>query len=1152
MQLPHFKTTPDKDTGSPRTDGFALITALMLMGFILLILVTLISVTQIEAQQSIQTAQVKIARQNALLALNVAVGELQKYAGPDQRTTATANLNENWTGSTTANGNWIGVYGNAASADYTAPPSSLAQTITTHSNSRGSQARLLNWLVSGNETIPNMEVAADGHIESPPASFNFEPNSAIDLDRISTAPSSTDTQVALVGPNTVNRASDHVAAPLVEFDPNASTSGRYAWWIGDENAKANVTMGMPSGTQLPAAFVTAQRAAIELVDQENLNAFDPTQLIGNNFDPTYSASPKINWLGDLAFTAAQSESDMKTAVRTNFHHLTPHSESLPVDSYAGGLKQDLSALLATDATTPLNDEYLFTPEGGSGDEFGVPTWGMLRSFAQTTAPATGLTPRLPTETQTGISPVLTYFALGLEYVAPQGAADGAPIRLAMYPVVVLWNPYTTPIAAAQYEVGYTNRTYARIQLQMNDSLDPTDPNWVAKETIDFSKGASSGTYRSYVRFLIDSPTIQPGESLIFSLPDSESGKEYSAPQNDVPTNVLTNDEGYKAYNFILLNRNGLDFGPGESAYDFRVSNYEFIGEDPSTRRVNMQRGESDLYLGVVDQGRSDYTTDSSNDQQWYQSINRITQGSGGAEVHLLQDEGPLDYPVGPTSVISFNKIFSDVSESPNTYVETRWIAQNNPRAPLVTRSELDGQPLNYFGRCNKGISLDQFTMESGLKRASSGISLDSASEIIDTTLFEIRPESQPLLALGQLQHANLSKLNTYPAYPIGNGVGDFHFKDQLGQVYQSMAESLNSYYRPTNSIVAYYDISWLLNRSLWDRYFVSTVPHAGTGSNSDTSSTTIPNELPNSRILRSDTISDSDLRDASLAASGLSVNGGFNINSTSEQAWRAILGGINQLAYNPETGSASGTELQSPLPRFSRPTSASGNQSWAWQGYKQLTDEQIAELAKNIVAESRNRGPFVSLADFINRRLVDNPSTATDERFTGVLQAALDRTYTGSAAINAGETNSYAARGSNPFYDSQPNAPTGGSGFNNYDLDLLKGYSGPSEETRAYGSKSAFSPQFLTQGDILSAIGSGLSARSDTFVIRTYGEVMDPLTRKSGGRIWCEAIVQRKIDYIDESANTSDDTASSLNAENLAFGRKFKILSLRWLRPEQI
>ena len=1152
MQLPHTHFAPDRDSSARQTDGFALIISLTLMGFILLILVTLMSVTQVETQQSAQNTQSRMARQNAILALNVAIGELQKYAGPDQRTTARANLNQSWSETTTANGNWIGVYGNAASADYGERPSSLALTMANNSDSQGSQARLLNWLVSGNETTQTMDVASDGHIQSWSTSFDFEPNSSINLNQISTTPSQTDEQVALIGPKTVDRSVDYVSAPLVEFGGSGPLAGRYAWWVGDENAKANVTMGQASGSQLESAFVTAHRAGIELVDEEYASSFDPSKLIGDNYNPGNSALEKVNLLSDLAMVADQSQSGMETAVRTNFHHLTPRSQSLLVDSYAGGLKQDLSALLATGAASPLDSDYLFTPESGSGDGFGVPTWGMLRSFAQTTTPATGLTPRLPTKTQAGISPVITYFALGLEYVAPQGATDGAPIRLAMYPVVVLWNPYTSPINAAEYEVGYTKRNYARLQLQMNDSLDPTTPNWVAKETLDFSKGASSGTNRSYVRFLIDSPTIQPGESLIFSLPDSESGKEYSAPQNDEPTNKLTNTEGYKAYNFILLNRNNLTFGPGEAAYDFRVSNKFFVGEDPANSRINMQGGESDLYLGAVDKGRTDYTTDNSNDQRWYQSINRITQGNGGTEDSFFQDEGPLDYPVGPTAVISFHKIFSDVSASPNTYVETRWIAQNNPRAPLITRTEIDGQPLNYFGRSNKGISLDQFPMNSDLKQASSGISLDSASEIIDTTLFEIRPDSQPLLTLGQLQHANLSKLNTYPAYAIGNSVGDFHFKNQLGQVYQGMAGSLNSYYRPTDSIVAYYDISWLLNRSLWDRHFVSTVPNTGTGTSTDTESTTIPNELPNPRILRSGTLSDSELRDASLAASGLSVNGGFNINSTSEQAWRAVLGGINKLGYNPETGMASGTELQSPLPRFSRPTSASGFQSWAWQGYKQLTEEQIAELAKNIVTEIRNRGPFVSLADFVNRRLVDNLSTATDERFTGVLQAALDRTYTGSAAINAGESTSYSARGSNPFYDSQPNLPSGGSGFQNYDLNLMKGYSGANDDIRAYGSKSAFSPQFLTQADILSSIGAGLSARSDTFVIRTYGEVVDPITRKSGGRIWCEAVVQRKIDYIDENGNTPEETASNLVSKNLAFGRKFKLVSLRWLRPEQI
>ena len=60
--------------------GFALVIALSLMAFILLLLLSITSLVRVEAQSAqISTKQLR-AEQNALLALNVAIGELQKLS----------------------------------------------------------------------------------------------------------------------------------------------------------------------------------------------------------------------------------------------------------------------------------------------------------------------------------------------------------------------------------------------------------------------------------------------------------------------------------------------------------------------------------------------------------------------------------------------------------------------------------------------------------------------------------------------------------------------------------------------------------------------------------------------------------------------------------------------------------------------------------------------------------------------------------------------------------------------------------------------------------------------------------------------------------------------------------------------------------------
>jgi hypothetical protein len=1146
--------------------------SLVLMGFIVLLLYSLTAMTQIETQASTSNQRMLQAQQNALTGLSVALGQLQKYAGPDQRVTALANMDETLADTATANGHWLGVYGNAAPIDYGQIPSALATDITGNANAKGSQAVLLNWLVSGNERTafnPVADVDNDGHIVNTPGGWAFTPTSAVDLAQASVLPGSGDTQALLVGENSVTDVTDYVAAPLVDLSGSAGgADGRYAWWIGDEGAKASVSLPMADNNQLATAFVSSQRNAIELVNEVAGDAYSAANLIGTNYNPADGALAKLNTLDDLPMVA-QNAASMSAAVKHRFHDLTPYSYSLLTDTYAGGLKQDLSAVLATGATRPADTDTIFTAESlSSGDLFGVPTWGALRSFAQTTANPAGLDPRLPTRTDVGVAPVLSYFSLGLQYAAPNGAAPGEPIQVAMFPLVVLWNPYTTTINAHEYEVGFMLKSYGKYQLQVEDGVDKDGKTqWRVKETVDFTENAALATNgyheNRYVRFKIDCPTILPGQSLIFSLQNSEIGKDYDAANNDEPKNTLTN--GYDAYGHVLINHGATfdtnDFEKDEGGTvtatqkNFRVTGAYIQG---FSDKFGMGGSELNIYLGEISENsKAGYVTNTSNNKKWYQSITRVGPAidsvTGGNNVGnrnaLLQSEGALGPVYVPTSNNFIKRDFSESVSSNNLHPDVRWLAQSNPRSLYTTRT-VKKNPTNISAGMGMESLEPVLKSETGGLRASAGPSLNSDTSVVDATLFEFRPSDQPLLSLGQLQHANLSYVNTYPAYPIGNSLGDFHFREKRNLLRFAPDNDGGS---PSSEMDSYYDLSWLLNRALWDKYFVSTVPHAGTGTSTDTNATAIPSPLPNPRMVRSDNATDTDLRDANLAAAELKLEGGFNINSTSEQAWRAVLGGINQLPYDPESQSSSGTTLAAALSRFSKPTgepAVDTDQAWAWQGYRQLTEEQIAELAHNIVTEIRARGPFISMADFINRRLTDNPDTAEDERIKGALQAAIDATTSGTAAANSGTDTAYGTSGSNPFHmDDVPNYSDMSSV---YDTELMQGYSGSFDVDVPAGSLSAFAPQFLTQADILSAIGAGLSARSDTFRIRSYGEVTDPFTGEPQARAWCEAIVQREPEYADASGNAPEDTLTALNATNKSFGRKFKIVAFRWLSSEEI
>src|SRR4051794_8029940 len=82
--------SPNFPAGKPDRRAFALLIVIILLGFVVLLIVGLATYTRVEGAIAGNTQRQAQARQNALLGLNVALGQLQKYAGPDQRVTATA------------------------------------------------------------------------------------------------------------------------------------------------------------------------------------------------------------------------------------------------------------------------------------------------------------------------------------------------------------------------------------------------------------------------------------------------------------------------------------------------------------------------------------------------------------------------------------------------------------------------------------------------------------------------------------------------------------------------------------------------------------------------------------------------------------------------------------------------------------------------------------------------------------------------------------------------------------------------------------------------------------------------------------------------------------------------------------------------------
>jgi hypothetical protein len=268
---------------------------------------------------------------------------------------------------------------------------------------------------------------------------------------------------------------------------------------------------------------------------------------------------------------------------------------------------------------------------------------------------------------------------------------------------------------------------------------------------------------------------------------------------------------------------------------------------------------------------------------------------------------------------------------------------------------------------------------------------------------------------------------------------------------------------------------------------------------------------------------------AARAAANLMAEGAFNINSLSEDAWVAILGANKgaEVPFMLANSSAPGVGVQLaaaagfPVSRVTLPNgeaASATNPNGYWKGFSDLTQDQLRLIARYLVQEIKTRGPFLNLADFLSREL----STRAPQNKMGAVQAAIE-----AAKIN--DHSELTTR----QVTSADLPPTG---YQN--------------SQAALGPVATGIPGYVTQADVLTPVLPFLSARSDTFTIRSYGEVL--IKNKVQSRAWCEAVVQRTPDYVDPADKPEVAPAALTSDTNKTLGRRFRIIQFRWLSPDEV
>ncbi len=360
------------------------------------------------------------------------------------------------------------------------------------------------------------------------------------------------------------------------------------------------------------------------------------------------------------------------------------------------------------------------------------------------------------------------------------------------------------------------------------------------------------------------------------------------------------------------------------------------------------------------------------------------------------------------------------------------------------------------------------------------------------------------------------------------------------------------------------DHSYLANKALWDEYFFSSISPKPANVKAFSEVKTVKEvasefffakkPLPNPRIVPYPSgldksrlevlLSDYNKYKAGFAdkiAAHLMVEGPFNINSTSVASWKALfssLKGQDVTYLDAKSALVVGTNLDfekldgvpltgGPLPngKAYQESSTDPSDPEQWTGFRELTETEIDELATAMVKQVKLRGPFLSLSDFVNRRLDARPSEK-ERALKGALQAALDDP---AVSINKG------------FRDDLRK-------FSNREKSFVNNAKFPEamEGPIAYGSAA-----YVDQADILRNFPAQLTPRGDTFVVRAYSDSVDT-NGKIMARIWCEAIVQRVPEYINPVDNPEVRQADLTSKANQHFGRRFAITQFRWLDPSEI
>ena len=1191
--------------------GFALVTCLSLLSLLVIIALGLASLSSIELRRSSQEADLRRARDNARLALMLAIGQLQRTLGPDQRVSASAEILPG----NPAEPHWTGVWRTTQpdGSPYLTRDDLAGGLRDTRADGNFKPAdQVVEWLVSG-KSDPRTGVGGGPSIQ---LHGKQDPAAAVKV-------------------------------PLLQMKlPDGRVSGHQAWWTGDLGVRANVGTVDPRGDLALNRDDKGTEAWFRVMASQ---AADITMMTGSAAIPL-PESRRLASAQNVGLSGAGP-----SWAETRALDFTVDSRGVIADAAQGGLKHDLTAFFESGGEIPSwknlagisGNDPLLAATGPDGRPTRLrqasPRFGLLRDWARMGVPFTGgeTDARLPDFGQirgrtnvsaemalanetpvllagnrtAAIQPILveaTLFTQISTFRLPNSNPPRYQLRHHHYPRVVLWNPYNVNLDFDRAIIMIQGNGRQEMWTEnehtfSNGSVFRSNGQWLSFEggrstafnTQGMSIMATEGyndPYMGSYYFAIPKTRFAPGECLVFS------------PARSAEYDCLS---AYRQGSYNLNNNELSCEVPPDPARSYYISGTD-IGGGISYKPVKFWYAPTPYWSINGRNGVENQSDDTRAVLKHVGNARTVTFEDFDRAPQLAVLSASLQYGAGREPRISWNQLermpleLLDHSNPRPTVVPNvrtregirlRWFEEHrsnlinsgalnntphfeeallanwNPRAPYIVRSPWEniagtlprsgggGGPW-FFGAYTRDLFDEAVGWNEQVPVFANGRfhgnpfgpPQEGSGRYV---LFDVPRAGTGVVSLAQFQHAKISDLIWHPSYAIGNSLADprlatrgetapprtaalaqnpnaarmggFH-EEQLGWSADSERSSTKDEWAvrarailgdvPANDNLVY-DLSFEANHALWDRYFLST------GSASDKARFLEDpwNEaLPNGRmrLAPASTATAADLADFHRSASHLMIDGAFNVNSTRVEAWKALL------ASTRLSGLAGDGKV--PFPRVLDPP----NGAWkagddpsadaVWSGSRELTPDEIDRLAEAIVREVRARGPFVSLADFVNRRLANDETGRM-----GTIEAAIDKAGINTTLRDALPLDNQASLPDYRHPDQIPDATR-------------------MEQTLKPSSKAWGAPAWLTQADVLQVIGPALSARSDSFVIRAYGDAVD-FSGNVTARAWCEAIVQR-IPTPVEPDDSGINPRRQIGKED--FGRRFVIASFRWLSEQEI